>query len=437
MTFLEKKTSSILLVIFTIAFLLRLGPVASDSNIFKSGDEWFFHSKAINILEGKGFSDGNAPTSYRSPAYSFFLAAIYFLCGRDLFTTKIIQAIMGAFLCILIYFIGKKVFSKTIGLVSALILAFNLNFIYMPTNILSENLYLVIFLVAILYLIEMWRYPSFKNRAMVGFSLGLAALTRAENQLLPAFIFLAMVVKSGYEREALFRVFKNFIVIMLFFVLPIAPWSIRNYQIHHTFVPIATEGGESLYISYAISEGREFGSGVSDEVSKKADMEKMGEVERSDYYYREAFKYIRANLSKLPKLTLLKMLFFWSPFEWELTRSRGAYNAMFMFSLPFFIVGMFFLRKRLVEFLPLYVPILYLFIVTLVFQACPRLRAQIEPCIIVVAAIGIWHFLTRFTSKLIPYLVMVSFLAVNFMIYLYTDSVKAAFKHVLSGIGIW
>ena len=224
---------------------------------------------------------------------------------------------------------------------------------------------------------------------------------------------------------------------MLFFILPIIPWAVRNYHVHNAFVPIATEGGLGLYLSYATPNLKGFGSGVDDEVTRKGATPSMSEIERSAYYYNETFKYIRGHLTKLPKLIFFKTLLFWSPFEWELTAGKGMYNSMYVFCLPFFILGVIFLRKRIVKFLPLFTPILYYFIISLIFQGSPRFRAQVEPCIIIISAIGIWHFVKKYTKIIIPYLAISSYLAINIIIFLYTEPIKTGLKYILIKCGLW
>lgn len=430
----SKKSKIILLGIFVVSLLLRL-VVVFYSPVVLSGDEGAYVEWATFLLKGQGFGSGaDKLTSWKPPGYSFFLALVFFFFGQNYLAVKIIQAVIGSSLCILVFLLGRKIFSESVGLVAAIMLALNLAFIYTPETILSENIFVFLFLLVMLSFVQMWKQPSFRNQIAVGFILGLATLTRAETILFPVFILFALLLKERLEKRRFIEAGKSFMVILFFFLLCLVPWTMRNYYVHHSFVPVATEGGVTLYASYCPPQGKLFGStpkGIT------APQVHEGEIQMSRYYTKEAIKFIKENPSKLPKLTLLKILFFFSPFEWELTGGKGIYNAMFVFSLPFFILGIYFLRRRMLEFLPLYLPVVYYFLLAIVFQGTPRWRSCVEPYMIVIAAIGIWLFSKKFVKKLIPYMIMAAFLFVNFVMYIYSDSVKDGFRSVLQWVGLW
>jgi hypothetical protein len=148
------KLKKILFVIFTVALLLRLFTVVvqEESKRLPLSDAKDFDNIAVNIISGHGFSRGvegeNIPTSFRPPLFPLFLAGIYATFGHSYLTVKVIQAILGALLCIVIFFVTDIIFdNKKIGILAAAITAlykpFIMGFSYYgsPAVLYSEYFY--------------------------------------------------------------------------------------------------------------------------------------------------------------------------------------------------------------------------------------------------------------------------------------------------------
>ena len=171
MLFDEKKT---LAFFFLAALALRLAAVINLPTYRQvpTVDDAQYDTLAVNLLAGKGFTLDSAtgkPTSWRMPLYPLFLASIYSIFGHNYLAVRIIQCIMSALLCIMIFYIGKMTFGRKTGFFAALILAFYQPYIYYlyyggPAFLFSENLFNFLFLIFILFLVkEFFVNPSLKN----------------------------------------------------------------------------------------------------------------------------------------------------------------------------------------------------------------------------------------------------------------------------------
>ncbi|NCA78863.1 MAG: hypothetical protein EOM76_01525, partial [Sphingobacteriia bacterium] len=88
-----------------------------------------YHSLALRLLHGKGFSfpvnwwpatHAGDPTAHWSFLYTFFVTAIYGVFGEAPLAVRLIQSILvGILQPILVYQIGKRLFSAPTGLVAA------------------------------------------------------------------------------------------------------------------------------------------------------------------------------------------------------------------------------------------------------------------------------------------------------------------------------
>jgi 4-amino-4-deoxy-L-arabinose transferase-like glycosyltransferase len=121
----NNKLKQILFVIFMMALFLRLLAVFSQKEIDKlpTSDAAGYDEMAVNLASGNGLSqfiNGSiVPIAYRTPVYPMFLAGIYSIFGHNYIAVKIIQAVIGALLCIVIFLISNIIYDDaTIGLIA-------------------------------------------------------------------------------------------------------------------------------------------------------------------------------------------------------------------------------------------------------------------------------------------------------------------------------
>jgi len=218
--------------------------------------------------------------------------------------------------------------------------------------------------------------------------------------------------------------------------LTIIPWAVRNYKVYHAFVPLATDSGTALYSSYNPPEGKKFGI-IPDDVVMRDAKKIKSEVERSRYLTSKTKEYVLNNKKKVMSLLLYKTLFFWSILDWEtLGDGKGVYNFSSAFILSLSILGLIILRKRIKHFVAIVIPIVYMFLLALIFQGLPRFRMPIEPFLIIFAAFSISYLLHKFSKKIVTFLLLVWFF-INFTIFLYTPYVYKTCRIIMKNLQIW
>ena len=168
------------LVVFAAALALRLTYIAEVryTPFFQTLglDAKFYDEWARNILAGRGLSDA----FFMTPLYSYFLAGIYWLFGRDLLVVRIVQAVLGSLSAALAYGIGAAAFDRRVGIASGLVAACYGAAIFYDGAILIEPL-LVLFVTLSLYLVlvgEQARRP-WLHELLAGAALGVASIGRA------------------------------------------------------------------------------------------------------------------------------------------------------------------------------------------------------------------------------------------------------------------
>ena len=101
------------------------------------------------LLHGDGFTlDGN-PTAYRLPGYPLLLAATYAVFGDSKTPIRMLQVIADVISCLLLFSIGKKMFSEKVGLLAAAILAlFPIQVLYV-SHLMTETIFTTILLLIV------------------------------------------------------------------------------------------------------------------------------------------------------------------------------------------------------------------------------------------------------------------------------------------------
>lgn len=298
-----KKHTKFLILIILIALILRIGSGMILRDNAPRGDAADYDNIAQNIISGQGFVSTRMNLySYRPPLYPIFLALLYSLGSPHYLTVILVQSILSSLTCWLVYLIAESIYNRTAALSAAALTALYPGLIYYSTQLLSESLF--IFLLFSATAIFYRSRNRMEKWILIGALLGLAALCRPVALPLTLLLlpFFAFNLAHGTRR---------WLVVFLFTMLVIIPWTWRNYRIHHQPVLITTYGGANLWLgNYPGSTGY-IGSpeGIQTLLRRKG----IPEPEKDSLCYREALSYISNNPGHFLELTIKRFLFFWNP----------------------------------------------------------------------------------------------------------------------------
>lgn len=417
----------LLLLIFVAALSLRIAAVLNlPQYLQKPGaDALDYDTIAVNLASGNGYSmdPEKGPTSLRAPLYPLFLASIYWAFGHNYVAVRVIQSIMGALLCVIIYYIGRKIFDERIGLLSALILVFYQPYISYafyggPGFLYSENLFNILYGLFVLFLINgFFVNLKMKGAVISGIFLGLLALTRPFNAFFP--LFLSGLLICRYPLKLALR---STLVMCAVFALTISPWAFRNYLVHRALVPFSTMGGGALLNSNnPYAKGSSFGdlSRIFTNEEMKQ-ISRMNEVEQDKFYKNTAIKFIAADYKRMPKLLLKKVLCLWDVFQTHYNNGmQRVYNIWYSIILMFAIIGIIkAVRTGLnVSAALLLLSFLYASFMVMIFSGDTRHRYPLEPYLIIFAGLGIFTIWGRFKNKSLSLAIIGVIMALNLLFY--------------------
>ena len=232
------------LLIFVAALGVRLlylhqlseTPFFNDFDLV--GDARYYDMRARQIASGNWVGD---TAGFLSPFYSLTMAAVYFVAGPGLPGVKLFQAVVGAFSCVLLYLIARRLFGEGVGRIAGGLLAFYAMHVYYTGVVLPAIVIVLLYLTLVLLMIG---EPARWRSLVCGLLIGLCAAAKANAVLLlPALILVVwlaqrrMVVRERILAGAL---------LTLGTVLAIAPVTIGNYLASDSFVLLTTTGGNNF-----------------------------------------------------------------------------------------------------------------------------------------------------------------------------------------------
>ena len=244
---------------------------------------------------------------WQPPLYPYFLGALYALFEPSFTLPRLVQAALGATLCLLIFRLGR-VFSPAVGYLAAGLAACYGPFIFFEAELLPPALALVLNLLALWALL--WAAEGRPRRLLLpGFLFGLAALCVA-NVL--AFVPVAALWLVWVRRGRLVGV----AALLLGTALAVAPVTLRNYYVGGDWVLISYNAGLNFYIgnnaqydeTVAIQPGPAW---LELTARPRVEAGVTQPSAQSDFFFAEAWDFIGQQPFAYLKLLLYKLYLFW------------------------------------------------------------------------------------------------------------------------------
>ena len=219
-------------------------------------DPLFYFFYGGQIAEGNGYRlpDG-APTAYYPIGYPAALGAVFALVRHTPIPDNLplaagfFQVFLGVATAGLAYEVGRRLFSPAVGLLTALWLAVFPNLIYHTATYLTETLFNLLVMAALLVLVSTsWRDRRFSLRRLVlfGVLLGLSALVRPISLLfLPLLLIVWLVAGFGWRWT-----FGYAGAVLAVTAAVITPWAIRNAVVMKAPIVISANLGDNLCMGH-------------------------------------------------------------------------------------------------------------------------------------------------------------------------------------------
>ena len=211
-----------LLALSTVFFInLGSGPLwAADEQTYS---QWAYHMvKSGDYLTPNAFG-GLAVWIGKPPLYMWLMSLSYQAFGVSNFVTRLWSPIFAALTLIMVYFLGKQLYNRYVGLGAALVLATFSTFYLFARHAMTDVTF-IFFLVASLYFFVLSQKTEKINRYLVlgGLFFGLALMTKQVEALLIPLILFGYLLAT--KRSIRFLFSKQFTVFWGVGALVLLPW---------------------------------------------------------------------------------------------------------------------------------------------------------------------------------------------------------------------
>ncbi|MCU1245604.1 MAG: yrrB 6, partial [Acidobacteria bacterium] len=225
--------------VFLVALVLRLVAARelSELPLFRTPqlDSREYLDWARVIASGDLTLPGALP---HGPGYAWFLALLLRLFDGSLGAVRMVQSVVGALTCLLVFRITRRFFGASAALVAGLIAAAYGPLIYIDVSLLGEGLLIASITAATWLVLDRDGDLSLRRASLSGIALGAAILVRPTALvLLP---ILATVLWRRRERTAV-------ALMVIGLLLPVAVVVTANLRANGAVVPLQAYGGLNFY----------------------------------------------------------------------------------------------------------------------------------------------------------------------------------------------
>jgi len=215
------------IILFLIALLIRISYVY----FFVELEYLSAEDQAMYIQLAKNFSNSGflGMTTERVPGYPFFVSIIYSLFGESAWNIVFIQSILDSITCIIIALIAKLLFNKGFWIAGALS-AINLNMIILSAALLTDTLFLFLFVLFLFSLIKYLQGVHVKWLSLLALFISLATLVRPSSYYLLPLVLFGLIGWRLWHKDNILKIGKLFIIYIVIIGVFLGGIHQRNYQ---------------------------------------------------------------------------------------------------------------------------------------------------------------------------------------------------------------
>lgn len=230
---------TILAAIVLVGFVIRVIYVVASRGFLLAGDQAEYDAIGRAATDGHWFHTtfpyGQLHASAaRPPGYMVFVGVVYTIFGPNQTRITLLQTLLGPAVIVLVWLLARRLFDARVATVAAVLAAVHPNLWQWEGRIYSEALALP--LAVLLLVLVLDRVPTVRLSVAVGVVLGLSLLVRPTSVFFVPVVLAAAWVAAGW-RPAL----RHTAAVLGVAVLCIAPWTIRNYALTDSFVPLSLQ----------------------------------------------------------------------------------------------------------------------------------------------------------------------------------------------------
>lgn len=234
--------------VLVVALVLRVGLVAATPAYVPSGDPISYDKQAASLVAHGTYTpsehaDVTSPAAFRPPAWPYLLAGVYKVTGGRWTAGRLAASGLGTLTVLLVLLVAGEAFGAAVGRTAGWMAAVFPPMVFLSGSLVAENLFVALLLAATWAALRARRSPtSMRWAGLAGACCGLAALTRSNGLglALPLAVSLLPTLRPRALRPGALALPAAALVAM---AVVISPWTVRNAEALHAFVPVSTQSG--------------------------------------------------------------------------------------------------------------------------------------------------------------------------------------------------
>jgi 4-amino-4-deoxy-L-arabinose transferase-like glycosyltransferase len=403
-----RKTRSFLTI-----FLLSLGAALAmvfigfhvQTLVDNTFDPYSFGEMGKSLARGDGFAPFGSLIQRRAPLYPLMIGAVYFVFGEQSTLVLLLQCVLFAGTCLLVFDIGRRLFNERTGLIAALLCAFNPMLLRYVGDLQVETLLTFLFTATLWLTVRFRERPSVSLGLLLGVCAALASLTKAVALPYPFLFAAGLIVVAILRRSRGEKVrppWAGLVAICVAMAAVIAPWTVRNYIATGGHIVVISSGTSDAFLrgyifskpDYALLRKPPYvyAENESNELFHSLTRAAGTEWQRDDYetdqiLNRAAVQVFLADPGQFVRKFAVGLLTFW----YEMTSPANSAIAG-VFALGAWLLAFVGLRRAQREHRPwwlLVLPVLYLNLFLAALLALGRYSVPILPALLLASAFGV------------------------------------------------
>ncbi len=231
----------------------RLHRVLTEAN-FAPAAAMEYGNIARNMVAGEGYAlklvwgGVQMPTVHMPPGICFILAGLYRLdIENPHLIFQLLQVAASAVTLVCVWVLARKAFSERAAWAAAVLYVLDVNLMFTSAWVNETALNILFLYLGLWAIVCLDERPRARTAAAVGALFAIGALIRPVALLV---LTLGLLWFLYRRRRELTVAVKQCAITSTVVVLMLAPWSVRNYQVTHKFVPICSNWAINLWLGY-------------------------------------------------------------------------------------------------------------------------------------------------------------------------------------------
>jgi len=244
----------IILVIIGIAFVIRVAVILFHFSLWYPwmGDSNYYIQIARDPRVLGIPAAPLAPVKTVGPIYPTFLIPFFYASPSTLealtsrvIAVRLVQLLMDTWITCMMVQIAWRLFGERVALITTVVQAFDLRYIFISATISTETLFIALFVTALWALLKAQSEAGYPWYRISGGILGLAVLTRPIPILFPLLLIAVLLPAMRRFRRELTGLVNLFAVMLLI----ITPWFARTAIVTGEAVPVVSTAFNHFWMS--------------------------------------------------------------------------------------------------------------------------------------------------------------------------------------------